>query len=184
MYKKINAVLAFIVMLVLLSAAVLWGAYKGWSSERSQVESSMNTLYDMLGARREIGNNILTVAKRHLSGEDALIRSLREDIKALEKNDSFEVLAQSNERFERDAKALLSHLSTQLSLQADERDSMYAMQMLPQALQESARLTEQAEYNRHAAAFNESMKSRFSGRLAGILGIHKAQQFIVQEDTP
>ena len=38
MHRKINAVLAFAVMLVFLAAAVMWGAYKGWAGERRQVE--------------------------------------------------------------------------------------------------------------------------------------------------
>lgn len=183
MYKKINAVLAFAVMIVLLSAAVMWGAYKGWSGERRQVESSMNTLYEMLGARREIGNNILTVAQRHLQKEDALVRSLREDIAELNKNTDFETLAKANARFERDARALLDHLSLQPSLKADERDSMYALQMLPQALEQSSRMTEQAEYNQQAAAFNQSMESRFSGRIARFMGIDDTKQFVTQEDA-
>jgi len=183
MHRKINAVLAFAVMLVFLAAAVMWGAYKGWAGERRQVESSMNTLYEMLGARREIGNNILTVAQRHLQKEDALVRSLREDIAELNKNSDFDVLAKANARFERDAKALLEYLSRQPSLQADERDSMYALQMLPQALEESARMTEQAEYNQQAAAYNQNMNSRFSGRVARFLGIDDTQQFITQEDA-
>lgn len=183
MHKKINAVLAFVVMLVLLAVAVIWGAYEGWSGERRQVESSMNTLYEMLGARREIGNNILTVAQRHLQKEDALARSLREEIANLGKNSDFEALADANARFERDAEALLDHLSRQPSLKADERDSMYALQMLPQALEQSSRMTEQAEYNQQAAAFNQNMKSRFSGRVARFLGIDDAQQFVTQEDA-
>lgn len=183
MNKKINAVLAFVVMLVLLTGAVMLGAYKGWSAERLQVESSMSTVYELLRARREIGNNILTVAKRHLSGDNALLRSLREDINELAKDDDFEQLAEANARLESDAMALLQYLGDQPSLKADDRDSMYVLQMLPQALEESTRMTEQAEYNRQAAAFNQSMSSRFSGMIARALGIDDAQQFVSQEDA-
>lgn len=183
MHKKIHAVFAFIIMLVLLSVAVMWGAYAGWSAERSQVESSMDTLYEMLGARQEIGNNILTVAQRHLQKEDALLRSLREDIAELGKSSDFETLAAVNVRFEQDARALLKRMGELPSLKADERDSMYAMQMLPQALEQSARMTEQADYNLQAEEFNRSMNSRFSGKLARMLGIDYAQQFITQEGS-
>ncbi len=182
MYKTINAVLAFAVMLALLCGAVLWGAYKGWSGERQQVESSMDTLHDMLRARKEIGNNILTVARRHLDADDVLLLALREDLDQLTGRHGFEKLAAVNQRFEADAEALLERLCAQPSLQADERDSMYANSMLPQALEQSARMTEQAEYNRQAAEFNQSMENRFSGRIARFLGVEMAQQFIVTQE--
>lgn len=181
MNKKINAFLAFLAMLILLAGAVMWGAYRGWSQERRQVESSMGTLYEMLGARREIGHNILTVAGRHLPETDAHIRALREDIEALSKDGDFDKLARANARFEKDAKELLDALKEQPTLKRDERDSMYATSMLPQALEQSARMTEQAEYNRQAADFNQSMDDRLSGRLARFLGVKKAQQFVWQE---
>ena len=182
MQRKIRVVLAFMIMVGLLAVSVMWGAYKGWSAQRQQVESSMGTLYEMLRARQEIGHNILTVARRHLSEEDELARSLREDIAQLGSDGDFEYLAEVNARFERDALALLGHLGSQLSLKADERDSMYATQMLPQALEESARMTEQAEYNRQAAAFNQDIKSRFSGRIARALGVDEAQQFLTRKE--
>ncbi len=183
MNRKLNAVLAFLAMLILLGGAVLWGAYKGWSQERSRVESSMGSLQEMLGARREIGNNILTVARRHLPAQDPLLTALSADITQLAEEEGFGRLAAVNADFEKDAQALLSRLCALASVQADERDLMYAQAMLPQALEESARLTEQAEYNREAEDFNQNMDRRFSGRIAAWLGVEKAQQFITQEDA-
>lgn len=183
MHKKVNAVLAFGIMMVMLVAAVVWGACKGWAGERLQIEQSMDTLYEILNARREIGNNILTVAQRHLQKEDALLRTLRDDMNQMEKNSDFDTLARVNADFERDASALLQHVSMQPSLKADERDSMYILQMLPQALNESARMTEQVEYNEQAEGFNQRMRGSFSGRIAHALGIDYAQQFVVQEEA-
>lgn len=111
-----------------------------------------------------------------------LLLALREDLDQLTGRHGFEKLAAVNQRFEADAEALLERLCVQPSLQADERDSMYANSMLPQALEQSARMTEQAEYNRQAAEFNQSMENRFSGRIARFLGVEMAQQFIVTQE--
>lgn len=178
MHKKSNAVLSFLLMLVLLAASISIGAYKGWSEKKAEVEQSMGSLFEMLIARREIGSNILSVAKRHLDSDDEMMKSLQKDIADLAKNSSFSDLAKANERFDHDAAALLSHLSSQPSIQTDDRDLMYIEQMLPQALEKSARMTEQAEYNQQALTFNQDMNKSYSGRIAQLLGVKPAEQFI------
>ena len=178
MHKKSNAVFAFLVMLVLLTASISIGAYKGWSEQKAEVEKSMGSLLEMLTARREIGSNILSVAKRHLEANDEMMKSLQKDIVELAKKSSFSDLAKANERFDHDAVALLAHLTSQSSIQSDERDLMYIEQMLPQALEKSARMTEQAEYNQQAQAFNQNINKSYSGRIAQLLGVKPAEQFI------
>lgn len=181
MHKKSNAVFAFIFMLVLMTASVSFGVHRSWSQQKTELTESMAGLFEMLTARRETGSNILVVAKRHLDAQDEKIISLEKDIMDLGKNSSFETLAKANDRFEKDAQALLAKLKLQSSLRTDARDLMYAEQMLPQALEKSARMMEQAEYNELAQAFNKNLNKYFSGKIAQMLGIKPAQQFSYQE---
>ena len=181
MHKKSNAVLAFLIMLVLLSASISLGAYRSWSAQKEEVEQSKGSLFEMLTARREIGSNILSVARRHLPKDDEKIISLQKDVDDLARNSSFPQLAKANERFENDAVNMLDKLKSLSSVQADVRDLMYVEQMLPQALEKSARMTEQADYNQQALTFNTDMNKRFSGKVAQLLGIKPAEEFAVLE---
>ena len=180
-HKKSNAFLAFIIMLVLLTASISLGAYRSWSAQKAEVEQSKGSLFEMLTATREIGSNILSVARRHLPKDDEKIVGLQKDIDDLARNSSFSQLAGANERFENYAITLQANLKSLPFVQADARDFMYVEQMQPQALEKSARMTEQSEYNQQALAFNTEMNKRFSGKVAQLLGIKPAEEFAVSE---
>lgn len=183
MHKRSTAVLAFVLMIALIGASLLWGAYKGWSAERRQVETSMGTLEEVLSARREVGANILTVARRHLPASDPLLVSLQAALTDLNQSSALTRRAQANETLQSGMKNLLDELRQLPSLSADERDSMYVNQLLPQAMEQSARMTEQAEYNLQAERFNRSFDTSFSGRLARLLGVERAEQFTPPEGS-
>lgn len=185
MHKRSTAVMAFVLMIVLIGASLLWGAYRGWSTERKQVETSMGTLEDVLSARREVGANILTVARRHLPAGDPLLLSVQEALNGIAQTGSLSQRARANQTLQEGMDGLLAELRQLPSLMADERDSMYVNQLLPQAMEQSAHLTEQAEYNLQAERFNRDFTNSFSGRLARLLGVRPAEQFIPQEgDAP
>lgn len=183
MHKRSTAVMAFVLMIVLIGASLLWGAYKGWSAERQQVETCMGTLEEVLDARREVGFNILTVARRHLPAEHPMLLSLQTALADLSQAESLSQRAHANESLQADMKSLLEELKQLPSLTADERDSMYVNQLLPQAMEQSARMTEQAEYNLQAERFNRGFDTSFSGSLARLLGVKRAEQFTPQEGS-
>lgn len=183
MHKLSTAILTTVVMVVFLFAAVLWGAHKGWSQERTEVVGSLSGLEEMLRARQEVAANILHVAARHMAGSEAAVTALKEDLDSLKRETALGARSRANARLERDAKALLSALSELPSVQGDERDSMYVRSLLPQALEQSARLTEEAAYNEMAQSFNRRRNGSISGRIAGWLGVNDAELF-VQEATP
>ena len=57
-HKKSNAFLAFIIMLVLLTASISLGAYRSWAAQKAEVEQSKGSLFKILTASTEIGSNI------------------------------------------------------------------------------------------------------------------------------
>ena len=185
LHRRSSAVLAFLLMLLMLLSAVLWGAYKGWSGQRAQVATAQSSLDEMLSARREVITNIVTVAARHLPENDQQLSALRADRDRLGSSLDLAEQAAANERLSQGAAALLKTLAQDAGLQADARDLMYVSQMLPQALEQSQSLVQQAAYNAQAADYNQRLGDSFSGRLAGLLGIGPAQQFVApQQVTP
>ncbi len=183
---KPAAAAAFALMLLMFAAAVGVGAHRHWSGRREAVGETLTSLTDMLSARVEVAHNILTVASRHASLDDLTaeeIRTRMADIRAhiavlSGRTGSLREKADANAEFSRDAGALLATLAAQPSVRADDRDLMYVEQMLPQALEQSAYWTGEAAYNTEAAAFNSEMDGTFSGRLAQLLGVNCAEQFI------
>lgn len=183
MYKKSTAVFTTLLMLVLVIAAMAWGAWKGWDGERAQLDSQLGGLEDMLEARQEVASNILTVAARHLGQEDAQFKALQANLAAM-RTGSISMRSQGNARMEQAASSVLDTLRATPSVQADERDSMYVESMLPQALEQSARLTDQTAYNTLAIDYNQRKASSLSGRLATLLGVQDAAVFTLGEGTP
>lgn len=181
MHKRSSALIALVLMLCLIAVSLAWGAYKGWTQERKQVDSTMGALLLVLDACSEVGANILTVARRHLQAGDPLLQALRRDIQVLSENGSLSQKAQANGRLDEDARAVLAALSALPSVQDDVRDLQYVTQMLPQALEQSERLAEQAAYNQAAIDFNQRLTGSFSGRIAQLLGITQAELIIQQE---
>lgn len=184
LHRRSTAWLAFFLMLLMVLAAVLWGACKGWASERAQVEAAQGSLTEMLSARREVITNILTVAGRHLPAEDEQLAGLRADRDLLVSGADLARRAAAHERLTRAAGELMARLAALPSVQADARDSMYVRSMLPQALEQSQSLVQEAAYNQRASDFNQRLGASFSGRLASLLGVRPAQQFTASEDAP
>ena len=178
MHKKSTALLAFVLMIALVLAALSWGGYKHWSTQRKQVDQTLGTLSDMLTTRREVITNILTVAARHLPKDDALIAVVEKDKNLLAGTQSLPLKAAANERLSQNAQALLAALAKTPSVVSDVRDSMYVNQMLPQALEQSASMVQEAAYNAQAESFNRQIGESFSGSLARFLGVRPAQQFL------
>lgn len=184
MFKRSTAVLSTVLMIALIVSAVLWGAYKGWRDERVQVEQSVAGLQEMLSVRREVAYNVLSVANRHLPEDDESVTSLRQDTDALGRRSTLTERAALNAKVERDATLVLEKLASLESVKADDRDLMYVSALLPQALEQSAKLTEQAAYNQMAEDYNHRKQRSLSGRLAGLLGIADAEVFAQSEVTP
>ena len=178
MHKKSTAFLAFVLMAVLVLISLSWGAWKHWSAQREQVDQTLGTLSDMLTTRREVIANILTVAARHLPKDNALTLEIEDDKNLLSGAQSLSLKAAANERLSRSAQELLAVLAKTPSLVSDVRDSMYVNQMLPQALEQSASMVQEAAYNIQAESFNRQLSASFSGSLAGFLGVIPAQQFL------
>lgn len=181
LHRRSTAVLALVIMLVLMTAAVAWGAWKGWKAQSDEVQQTLSSLTSVLQARYEAGNNVLTVAARHLPGSDPAVTSLAEQVKKLKQPIPLEEKAQANARLGQDAQDILTRLAALDSLKRDERDLSYVAQLLPQALEQSAIWADEAAYNTAAAGYNKRLQTTFSGFVAQLLGIRPAQQFIIEK---
>ena len=175
---KLRAGAAFFLMVLMMVSGVVLGAYRGWSEESALVRETRAGLESMLKARVESAYNVLTVAGRHLPADDGAVMRLRAARDTLEGNASLSEKAAANEELTRAAKEVLSLLMAAESVQNDSRDRMYAESYLPQMLSQSEEKTAGAQYNIAAAQFNERLKGSFSGKIASLLGIHMAEEFI------
>ncbi len=186
MKARPSAAAAFILMVVLLTAAVCLGAYRHWSARRSDVAESLSSLTDVLDARVEVAHNILTVASRHLPLREGGLETqshsgadIRKDIAILsDPAASLSAKASANVKLSADAGDVLAALAGMASVLSDDRDLMYAKQMLPQALEQSADWAGKAAYNAEAEAYNTELVGSFSGRLARLMGVRTVEQFI------
>ena len=178
---KAKNAFAFVVMLVLIVSALFIGAYKGWTEERAETESAAQPLDEALKTCVETANNILTVARRHVSTDDETVKALTADKATLESSKiGLQEKAEAAESLAKNAKALLATLSDTETVKADDRDKMYAEELLPQMLSSSELLVQEAaaQYNEAAGAFNERLsKNFFSGFLARLMGIQQAELY-------
>ena len=177
---KLRAGAAFLILVCVVIFSLCFGAYRGWSQERSRVEENYAGLESMLRTRVESAYNVLTVARRHLNETDEALQSVIRDRNILEGKYSLSEKARANEALTRDAGELLQKLAGLESVSRDERDSMYVTSYLPQMLTESEAKAAGANYNSAAAEFNEKLQSTFSGWIARVLGIRAAEEFIAQ----
>ncbi|MBR0407516.1 MAG: hypothetical protein IJI53_05735 [Clostridia bacterium] len=178
---KLKTGTAIVIMIVLVIGSVLFGAYKGWTTEKAHVDATYAGLESMLQTRVETAYNILTVAKRHLPETDEAYQRVSMDLGQLD--NAYTDLgrkAQANEALAQDAAALLKALAQMDSVKSDSRDEMYVNNYLPQMLSESEAKTEGAAYNQAAAEFNGRINRTFSGFLAKLMGIKPAEVFSAQ----
>ena len=177
---KLKTGWAFVLMIILVAGSVIFGAYRGWSEERSRVNETYTGLESMLQTRVESAYNVLAVAKRHVPETDETYASVKNELSVLESaSQRLPQKAEANEGLTKDAAALLAYMAQLDSVKGDERDLMYVTSYLPQMLAESEAKTAGAAYNQAAAEFNARMKGTFSGWLARtLLGIRPAEEFI------
>ena len=170
--------LAILLLFVFTAASVTIGAVKGFRQEKAQVDSALGSLGPLFATRVETGNNLLTVAHRHLPPENALVEAVARNVQELSAQGPLPLRAQANTHLEENAKALLAALENTPGVQADSRDLSYVTGLLPQALDQSAQWTDAGSYNQAAMAFNERLNGTFSGFLARLFGEAEAQLFI------
>lgn len=178
---KLRTGTAVILLIVLVVFAVGFGAYRGWSQERTRVEETYAGLENMLHTRVEAAYNLLAVAGRHLDQADeevkAAARRVEADRDILEGTAALRRKAAANEALTEDAKQLLSGLSGMASVKAYGNDQWYVDSYLPQMMEQSEEKTARANYNTAAAEFNKKLNSTFSGMIARVLGIRPAEVF-------
>ena len=178
---KLKTGTAIVIMVVLVIGSVLYGAYKGWTEEKSHVDATYAGLESMLQTRVETAYNILTVARRHLPETDEGVQRVSMALGQLD--NAYTDLgrkAQANDALAQDASALLKALSQLDSVKTDSRDEMYVNNYLPHMLAESEAKTEGAAYNQAAAEFNSRINRTFSGFLAKLMGVTPAEVFSAQ----
>lgn len=177
MKNGIKVFLSFLAMLVLVFAALGIGAYRGFVQDKAQVEQAMQSLSQLLETRVEMGNNLLTVAGRHLAADDPVMQALKADVQALSRAGTASQRAQANQQLASDSQQLLAYLRELPSLKADDRDSYYVNQLLPQGLEQSAQWADALQYNQAVEEFNNRLQNQVSGKLASLLGVRPAEAF-------
>jgi hypothetical protein len=177
--KKAPAfVFGLLLLLLLTAASIAVGATKGYQQEKAQVESTMASLDALFSSRVETGYNLLTVARRHLSKDEALLKAVEVDILDLSSQGQWQRKVEANAHLETNAKDLLKALEQAPGVQADARDLGYVTGLLPQALDQSAQWADAAGYNQAAKAYNERLNSSITGRIAKMLGVTEAALFL------
>lgn len=175
---KLRSGVAFLLMLCMILFSLGFGAYRGWSEERAQVDETYAGLQAMIRARVESAYNLLTVASRHMPETDETVMAVTQARKILEGKDPLAQKALANDSLTRNANELLKKLAALESVRQDSRDLMYVESYLPQMLSESEERTAGANYNIAAAEFNQQLQNSFSGFIARMLGIKPAEEFI------
>jgi len=160
---------------VMIICSLFIGAEKHWRGEKAMIALETQALEAAIHVRAETAHNLLTVARRYLPGYEALCQSVSGQRAAM--LDAALPLAdrmQACRAFTQDAKSLLAALSARADVQADSRDQMYAVLMLPQAVEQCEDEAAFAAYDMAAGAYNEELTKTFSGLLSQILGYQKA----------
>lgn len=175
--KGLHPAIAFVLMLLMLCCALLYGANRHWTGERAIVEAEATGALLAIDVRVETAHNLLTVAYRHLPKDDALCASVSGSL-AVMKNTALPLAqrAAACEDFIRHAETLLSALAQKESVMGDSRDHMYATLMLPQAVETCEDYSALATYDHYAAEFNDGLYGSFSGLLARISGVDAAER--------
>ncbi|MBQ8081818.1 MAG: hypothetical protein IJ240_07960 [Clostridia bacterium] len=179
--NKAEKLWSWIILIVLIIFSLVWGAYKGWTGERADVDASCAVLEEALETRAEVASNILTVAKRHLPEDNALMQRLAaEKITLASRTLSLAEKSAGNQSLETDARALLTQLRQIDSVTRDERDMMYAEKLLPQMLDTSYEYVREAEnaYLSYAEDYNQRFdRYFFSSFIARFIGVDHAEAY-------
>ena len=176
---KTEKIISWILLVVMIAAAFLFGAYRGWKSEYEAVEAGRADLLSAYTVRKETARNVLTVAERYLQKGDEALEKVRADWTALSaKNAPLSAMAGATAALQGDADMLLEKLRELPALQADDRDSMYAATLLPQMLDTTAQAVQTAEntYRGIADEYNDRFHRFYiSSFLAGLFGYRTAE---------
>lgn len=172
---RFSSAVCFVLMLVMVAGALLNGAGKAYAQKRTAVDQAWKECVASVQERTETAYNLLTVAGRYLSPEDADYAKVAEDLKSLQNAESTGSCV-SVTVFKADATALLTKLAAMENVKKDSRDSMYVTQMLPQAVEQCSGIEAISAYNTAADNYNSSLNS-FSGFLAGLAGVTRATVF-------
>lgn len=176
MKTALKVISGILVMLLLMLAAFGIGSYRGFTDEKLQVDLALGSLSDVMDTRIEMGNNLLTVAKRHLPQDDEAVQAVSADIKAL----SGETLlnkANANEQLTHNSALLLEKLEKMDSVRRDDRDYSYVTGYLPRGFEQSAEWADAGLYNAAAQKYNDRLNNTLNGRLAKLLGVPAADLF-------
>lgn len=171
--KTLDPRVALAIMIVMICCALCIGANKAWKKNRSGVDTAYTVWQENIQQRVETAYNLLTVAGRYLSAEDAQVAAVRADLRAMENTGAsadMDARADAAQAFPADAQALLSSLAASSAVQADARDTMYVTLMLPQAVEQCSNSAAFTAYNAAAESYNSGLRS-FSGLLARLTGI-------------
>ena len=175
--KTLDYRIALVLMIIMIIIALFNGASKAWKKNRVAVDAAYAQWQENVQQRVETAYNILTVAGRHMSGNDARVVSVKNDLNDMQAGGSAGFSANQQaaacESFIRDAAALLNALAEEQQVQQDARDAMYVHLMLPQAVEQCSNTAALTAYNEAARAYNAGLDS-FSGFLARIIGIDYA----------
>lgn len=180
---KLKTGTAVLITACLVVFAFVFGAYQGWTNEKAQVNEAYPGLESMLQYRVEAANNLLTVARRHLSADDELVKKVAEDKDALSGRQGLKEMkkkAAANEKLTEDAEALLQKLAATDSVRTYNRDLMYVENTIRQQFSESELKAAGAQYNEAAKAFNDSLQGSFSGWIARLLRVGPVEEFSAQ----
>lgn len=180
MKNKLKMVAAVLLMVCLVAVAIGIGSIKGWQREKDKVEESAAGLLDVLQTRLESANNVLTVAKRHLSTSDAAVQAVIKDRDVLNSGAALEEKLKASASLTEDANALLKKLANQTSVKQDTRDLMYVQDYLPQMLSESQERTAGAYYNAAVRNYNDGLRNTWTGKLARLFGAQELPELSVQ----
>ena len=176
---KTEKIISWVLLVVMIIGALLFGAYRGWTGEYADVTKAAASLREAYTARMETAYNVLTVAKRHLPAGSERIAAVSGDHAAFSgRQASLADLHRASEKLTADAAEVSTELRGQESLQADERDSMYASQLLPQMLDSTENLVraEEKVYSEMTGDYNARFdKYRISSFLAGLFGVSRAE---------
>lgn len=175
--KGLHPAIAFALMLVMLCCSLLYGAHKHWRDEQVNMIRQTQALEAELSVRAETAHNLLTVAYRHLSKDDALCVAVKDAAAALcdtalplaERMDACTLLTEK-------AQSLLSAVSSLDSVQADSREQMYAALILPQAVEQFSDMSAFSAYETAVNDYNAGLKGSVSGILAQVLGYREAPE--------
>lgn len=180
--KGLHPAIALCLMIVMVAVSLLIGANKAWSERENVVKLGLAEAEEMIMLRVETAYNLSTVARRYVSEGDPLYAALQQDLREMENTDlPLARRGKACDAFLNDAQALLDALKNDDGVQADSRDRMYVMQMLPQAV-EQCRNNDDAisAYDKMAQSYNDGLDS-FSGWLAQLTNVNRAETFASDE---